>query len=416
MEVGSVGLEMQARKAVTKEVAARYRRAGKKEKVRILDEFCKTTGYARKYAITVLRNYGKESVVRIDGKMVRLVGGAAKKKRHTGRPKTYDSRVFKVVRELWYLYGCMCGKRLVVAIRLSLGILEACGEIEVDTEVRQKLLRISAATIDRQLAAERRKLKLKGGSHTKHGRMLKCQIPIRTFSEWDEAKIGFVEMDLVGHEGGDARGEFGYTLTVTDVKSGWTECSAVKNRAQKWTLLALKGIRARLPFELLGIDTDNGSEFINAHMIAFCKQYAITFTRSRPYRKNDSCFVEQKNGAVVRGVVGYFRHDTDEEVELLNELYGRLRLWVNYFHPSMKLIKKVRVGSRVSRQYDGPKTPYQRILETEGLANAQEVKRRLRQEYEGLNPAELQRGITSLQEKLWRIVAGKKRQRTVIGA
>jgi len=225
----------------------------------------------------------------------------------------------------------------------------------VDKETKEKILEISASTIDRLLSKEKAKMRLKGRARTKPGTLLKHQIPIRTFADWDEGRPGFVEIDLVSHDGGNARGDYAQTLDVTDVYTGWTETEAVKNKAQIWTFKALKGIRKRLPFKLLGIDSDNGSEFINAHLLRFCKQEKITFTRTRPYRKNDNCFVEQKNYSVVRKAVGYYRYETKKELEILNELYKVLRLYTNFFQPVMKLVKKTRVGSKVIKRYDEAK-------------------------------------------------------------
>ena len=227
-------------------------------------------------------------------------------------------------------------------LKEMLAILQRHKEIKVTREIKKKLLRISASTIDRILKPERKKYELKGRSLTKPGTLLKHQIPIRTFSEWDEQRPGFVEIDLVGHEGGNPRGDFIQTLNVTDVCTGWTEMQAVKNKAQIWVFEALKDIRGKLPFDLLGIDSDNGGEFINDHLVRFCHEERINFTRSRSYRKNDNCFIEQKNYTIVRRYVGYARYDTEIAQKLLNELYGYLRLYVNFFQPVMKLIQKTR--------------------------------------------------------------------------
>lgn len=404
-----MGLTMKEKQAVTKEIAGRYRKGGKKEKGKILNEFCEITGYARKYAITVLRNWGKESWVWIDGKLVKVVGIRKQKKEgRRKRPRKYDGVVLKVLKQIWYLFDCMCGKRLVVVIRNNLTLLEKYGEVDIDKEVREKLMSISAATVDRVFRKERQKLRVKGRSHTRPGSILKQQIPIRTFSEWDDAKVGFVEVDLVGHEGGDSRGDYAYTLNVTDVCCGWTEPYAVKNRAQKWVFEGLMDVTKRLPFPLLGIDSDNGSEFINAHLIRYCNKHQITFTRSRPYRKNDNCFVEQKNYTVVRHLVWYMRYDTEEEVATLNEIYRSGRLLMNFFYPSMKLKEKERRGSKVRKRYDAPKSPYERILAREDVE--EENKEQLREQRERLNPVELQRKIRRLQEKLLRLAEVKNRE------
>jgi len=281
--------------------------------------------------------------------------------------------------------------------------LEKYKEIEVDKTVREKLSNISAATIDRVLASERKKRSLRHRARTKPGTLLKHQIPIRTFSEWDEQRPGFVEIDLVGHEGGDPSGDYIQTLDMTDVCTGWTETQAVKNKARVWVFEALKDIRKRLPFKLLGIDSDNGSEFINDHLYGYCEEEKITFTRARAYRKNDNCYVEQKNYSVVRRGVGYHRYDTPQQLRLLNRLYSRLRLYTNYFQPVMKLEEKIRVGSKVKKRYDQPRTPYQRVLEAPLVEK--EKKKKLDQEYAKLNPAELRRQITTLQIKLRKLAA-----------
>ncbi len=247
---------------------------------------------------------------------------------------------------------------------------------------------------------------INGRSNTKPGTLLKNQIPIRTYSEWDEKRPGFVEIDLVGHDGGDAKGEYMQALDVTDVCTGWTETQAVKNKAQVWVFEALEDIKSQLPFELLGIDSDNGSEFINHHLFRFCKEGEITFTRTRSYRKNDNCFVEQKNYSVVRRTVGYSRYDTEEELKVINELYGHLRLYTNFFQPVMKLIEKTRIGSRVKKKYDKARTPYKRVLESPHTA--EHAKNKLKRQYAKLNPAELKRQITKLQNRLLRLASLKE--------
>lgn len=234
---------------------------------------------------------------------------------------------------------------------------------------------------------------------------MKSQIPVRTFSEWDHAKVGFLEIDLVGHEGGDPSGEFAYSLCATDVASGWTEARVVRNRARKWTFEALMDIRAQLPFPVLGLDSDNGGEFINHHLAAWCAGQEITFTRSRPLNKNDGCFVEQKNWSVVRREIGYGRYDTDVERELIATIYADLRLYVNYFLPSTKLIAKERRGAKVRKRYDTPQTPYRRLIALGALDK--ETAARLEAEYLSLNPAELRRRLTDNEKKLVRMCSLK---------
>jgi hypothetical protein len=283
--------------------------------------------------------------------------------------------------------------------------LERAGELQIDPQVRMKLLSVSAATIDRLLVPERSRLQVKGRVGTKPGTILKRQIPIRTFAQWDEARPGFCEVDLVAHDGGAPRGEFCQTLTLTCVNTGWTEPRAVSNKAQRWCFQALVDIRAALPFPLLGLDSDNGGEFINNHLFAYCTEEAITFTRSRPERKNGNCFVEQKNWTVVRQHVGYARYDTPAELEVLAELYRRLRLYVNFFQPQARLIEKTRHGAKVTRRYDRARTPYQRILASPHVSPA--VKDELTATYLGLNPAQLKRDLVSCQDRLIRLAAHK---------
>jgi hypothetical protein len=279
-------------------------------------------------------------------------------------------------------------------------VLERYGELQVDSAIRQKLCAISAASIDRLLAAQRRRLNVRGRSGTKPGTLLKHQIPIRTFAEWDDARPGFAEIDLVSHEGGCAAGEFCHTLDLTDIATTWTETAAVRNKSQQRVFEALKKLRGNLPFPLLGLDSDNGSEFINHGLDDYCRAENLSFTRSRPLRKNDNCFVEQKNWSVVRRSVGYARYDTDEQLALLNELYTHLRLYTNFFMPSMKLISRQREGSRVRKRYDKALTPFQRVIASPYVGRAQ--KRNLNTQYESLNPAELKRSIERLQNRLYK--------------
>lgn len=397
-------LTMKERQSVTAVVAARYRRTGKKDKKTILNEFTQVTGYNRSYAGFLLRAWGKR--VRINNKLV-LVGDGRKKIKRD-RPRVYDDNVLCALKKIWMIMDCICGKRLAPVLGELIATLEQHGEIELDEKTKEKLLTISAATIDRLLGKERKRMSLRRRSRTKPGTLLKHQIPIKTFSQWDEQRPGFVEIDLVGHEGGNTSGDYIQTLDVTDVCTGWTEVQAVKNKAQVWVFEALKQIRQRLPFDLLGIDSDNGSEFINDQLYRYCLKEEITFTRARAYRKNDNCYVEQKNWSVVRRALGYLRHDTQQDLEIINQLYAYLRLYTNYFQPVMKLIEKTRIGSRIKKRYDKPKTPYQRVLESPCVVEDQR-KDALIAQYAKLNPAELKRQITKLQGKLWKLRLAKRK-------
>ena len=312
-----MGLSMAERKAVTKQMATRYSRVSKSEKGRILDQLCALTGWTRRHARRALQE----------------AAAAKARPAPAPRPRIYGNEVLEPLAMIWATLGGPAGKRLAPFMEEIVEVLERTGELALGDEVRQKLLRVSAATIDRLLAPERRRLRIKGRSGTKPGSLLRRQIPIRTFAEWSEDRPGFCEVDLVAHDGGDPSGEFAQTLTLTCVHSGWTEVRALPNKAQRWCFEALMGIRGHLPFPLLGLDSDNGSEFINHQLHRYCEAERITFTRSRPYRKNDNCFVEQKNWPVVRQQVGYARYDTPAEVHALTELYRHLRLYVNFFQP-----------------------------------------------------------------------------------
>lgn len=377
-----MGLSMAERRAVTKQMAARYRTASKGEKGRMLDELCALTGWTRRHARRALAQAAS--------------GKAAPARRP--RPRTYGPEVFEPLRFVWATLGGPAGKRLAPFMSEAVQALERHGELELSPPVRAKLCSVSASTIDRMLAPERARLRVKGRSGTKPGSILKRQIPIRTFAEWDDRRPGFCEVDLVAHDGGDPNGHFCHTLDLVCVATGWTEPRALVTKAQRWVREALEDVEGSLPFPLLGLDSDNGSEFINIELLAWCEDREITFTRSRPYRKNDNCFVEQKNWPVVRQSVGYARYDTPAELEMLAELYRHLRLYVNFFQPQMKLVSKTRRGAVVAKRFDVARTPYRRVLGSSHVA--EEAKAKLTAIYLELNPAELKRAIGRCQERL----------------
>ena len=386
---------MHQKKAVTKQLVGRYKRASKREKRLILDEFVAITGYNRSYAAWALRHSAGP-------------GQPVNKKPPRLRARKYAQAEFKALRKIWAVLSMPSGKRLAPYLEEIVKVMERCGELELAPEVRDNLLSVSAATIDRMMAPERKRIRLKGRRGTKPGTLLKHQVPIRTFEGHDQGEPGFLEIDLVGHEGGNTHGDFAQTLDVTDISSTWTETRAVRNKAQKWVFAALAIILDGLPFDARGIDSDNGSEFINHHLIAFCREKELAFTRSRPYRKNDNCFVEQKNWTVVRKTVGYFRYDTEEELWLLNQIYAVLRLYTNYFQPTMKLVSKIRNGAKVTKKYDTPRTPYQRLIESPAISRKH--KAALKAEYESLNPAQLKRKIIKLQGRLFTFNANKMKE------
>lgn len=404
-------LTMREKQAVTRKLSMHYKKARKKEKGKILDELMALTGYHRGHARRVLRQWSKRIRFTRDGQTIVVLPGTKRKEKHK-RKRIYAQDEFVALKRLWCWCDGICGKRLAPYLKEFISVCELHNEIRLSPSVREKLVHISAATLDRMLKHEKRKMALKGRSKTKPGTLLKHQIPIRTYADWNEQKPGFMEMDLVGHDGGTARGEYNQTLDMTDIFTGWTEIQAVKNKAQKWVFEALKDIRARLPFPLLGVDSDNGSEFINDPLVRYCEQEHITFSRSRPYRKNDNCYVEQKNFSVVRRFAGYARYETDEELKLLNALYHEVGMFVNFFQPVRKLLSKERQGSRVRKTYDLSRTPYQRVREHPQIDK--KVKSRLTRHYRTLNPVELKRRISTLQARLMRLTTFKETVRKYV--
>lgn len=384
-----MGLSMSERRAVTKAIATRYKRAGKATKGVILDELCATTGWHRNHARKALAAALMPKIVRP----------------RTPRPPTYGPEVMVALRFCWAVLGAPAGKRLAAILPELVPILRRFGELTVDDATAGLLVAMSPATIDRRLAPDRRQMDLTGRSHTKPGSLLKSQIPIRTWAQWDDAVPGFVEIDLVGHEGGNAVGEHAYTLTVTDIATGWTENRSVPNKARKWVIAALEEIAGIMPFPIIGVDSDNGSEFINHHLLAWCEQRHITFTRSRPGNSNDGAHVEQKNWAIVRTVVGYLRYDTEAELLLLNKIWVLQSNLTNYFYPQQKLISKVRDGAKVTKKYDTATTPHRRAERHDGVCDG--GKTNLADTFATLNPAAIQRQIQALTSELLTLATSK---------
>jgi len=361
----------------------RYRKASKKERTAILDEFVKTTGYHRKHATAVL-----------NGRRERVQGPIRRP-----RGKVYGADVARELASLADLFDNICSKRLRAALDAELPRLYQAGVVPVSSECYQKLMAVSPATMDRLLIRGQPVIGRRRG-FTKPGTLLKDLIPIRTWADWDEDRPGFSEMDLVDHSGGLViRGlDHAWTLCFTDICTTWTESVAVRNKAQIHVFAAIQQARQRLPFPLLGIDSDNGSEFINDQLFRYCRQEQITFTRGRAGRKNDNAYVEQKNWSVVRRAVGYYRYDTAEQLDLLNSLYALLHFYGNFFLPTMKLKEKVRVGSKVKRIYDDPQTPYARTLASALVS--EEDKAQLREVYSHLDLLALRQRIDELQDQL----------------
>lgn len=387
-------MSLPARRELLAATAARYQQASKKEKQVILDEFVAATGYHRKYAIALLNDFGPAP-------------SEPPKRERNPRDRIYDDDVKEALIIVWEAANRICSKRLVPFLPTLVKVLERHDHLHLTEDARERLLAISASTVDRLLYDVRHGEKPAGLSTTKPGGLLKHMIPIRTFADWDDDRPGFMEADLVAHCGDDPGGHFLHTLVMTDVATGWIELAALLFRDQETTLQAIARLRTQLPFDLLGLDTDNGKEFLNYLLYHYCRDESITFTRSRPYKKNDQCHVEQKNGSIVRKFVGYDRFEGIEPCRVLEALYEPLRLYVNFFQPSVKLVSKKREGSRVIKKYDPAQTPYQRVVASETVSG--ESKRALEEQFKPLDPIALLAEIERLQDQLWQYAYVERR-------
>ena len=378
-------MSYKSRRELLFQVASRYREADRKERKTILSEFVASTGYARKYAIRLLNNPPEQRSLSV----------------RRARPRKYGPEVEEALAVAWAAANFVCGKRLVPFLPTLVPALEQHGHLSMSADVRDQLLSVSAATVDRLLSKHRRNASARGISTTKAGKLLKKQVPVRTFADWDEGEPGFVEADLVAHCGPRVNGAFVCSLVITDVATGWRECQALLCKSQDNVILGLERAIQNLPFKLKGFDTDNGSEFLNHAVIDFCTENEITFTRGRAYRKNDQCFVEQKNGSVVRQIVGYDRFEGPAAQRQLNELYRAVRHYVNSFQPSMKVKTKERLpGGKQRRKYDQAQTPLQRLLKYDTCPR--KIKNRLVEMSQSLDPIQLLKQIQTLQDALWR--------------
>jgi hypothetical protein len=385
-------MSQHSRRELFDAVLVRYHCSNKVDKGVILDEFIHNTGLNRKYVICVL---GK-----IDESTFAVSSVPARTRL---RPCVYGPDVAHALLWLWQQSGGLCPKRLVPFLAEFMEALERFDELDVCPQVRVKLLAMSVSTAERLLSHSRRSHE-RGISTTLPGVLLRQQIPIHTFTDWTRERPGLFEIDLVAHCGGTAAGEYLYTLTMTDVCTGWTELVALVNRSQAAVQAGIDQVRRRLPFRLLGIDSDNGAEFINHCLKRYCDEHGISFTRCRPYKKNDQCHVEQKNGAVVRPLVGYARYEGPVAAAYLNRLYRVHHSSLNFFQPSMKLIGKNRDAARVRKTYDTAQTPWRRLLSAGVLS--QDDKEKLEALYLAMNPAKLHRDIEELETGLHRFAVG----------
>jgi hypothetical protein len=376
----------EARRELVRAIGGRYRNGSRSEKARILDEFVAVTGYHRKYGIRVLNGLSSETT-----------------SRRIRRPSVYDEAVREALVMLWEASDRVCGKRLKPLLGVLVPALERHGHLCLNEVVRTRLLSVSAATIDRVL--KRTRASQEGGRRRRAVPAVRRSVPVRTFADWNDPEPGYMETDLVAHSGQNAAGSFVHSLVLTDIASGWTECVALVVREGTLVVEAIERLRMTMPFRLRGVDVDNGSEFINETVVAYCADHDIELTRSRPYRKNDQAWVEQKNGAVVRRLVGYGRLAGLAAAETLTRLYAASRFFVNFFQPSFKLAEKTRIGSRVSKRYHAPQTPCARLLASGAVSDM--GKERLQAMAATLDPLRLLDEIRTVQHQLAALAAGR---------
>lgn len=376
-------MSRRSRRDYLQSIFGRYRKAKVAEKGQILDEFCKVCGYNRKYAIRVLNGPPppKKPVPR----------------KSTPRAPTYSPRLLRVLREVWETANYPWSTRLKALVPLWLPWIRE--RFSLTRELEAQLLSISARQIDRRLQGYKTQLKRRLYGRTKPGTLLKRQVPIKT-DHWDVTTAGFTEVDLVSHSGESAAGEFCHSLTLTDIHSTWTESRAVLGKGEIGVVSSIDEMRQGLPFVLRGIDSDNGSEFVNHHLVRYTKKHNIQFTRSRPYKKDDNAHVEQKNWTHVRRLMGWERYDTPEARATLNDLYrNELRILMNVFLPSVKLLRKERVGSKLRRHYGAPMTPLDRLLASK-QGDAKKLAE-LEQLRTITDPFELSRRVNEKLEAIW---------------
>lgn len=377
-----IQMSLSLRRELLLSIRKTYQLSCWKEKGKLLDGFIAATGYERKYAINLLHK----------------ANDLLSKKSKLHKNCQYDGSVQQALITIWHYANQICSKRLTPFLPDLIDALERHGHLSLPLQIKQKLLTISSATVDRLLKVERQK-QPKGMSTTKAGSFLKKQIQVKLYSDWNETLPGFLEADLVAHCGDRVEGSFLNTLVLTDIASTWTEFVPLLHKSDTAVITGLDVIQALLPFLILGVDTDNGSEFINYELLKYCEHKHITFTRSRPYKKNDQAHVEEKNGSIIRRLIGYDRYEGEIAWSALTELYSILRLYINFFQPSLKLRSKERNGAKIVKKYDLAKTPYQRLINCSHISEGKKLD--LRSQYEILDPVKLLQDLEKAQNKFW---------------
>lgn len=384
-------MDLHARNEYMKKLRERYCKADKKGKGRILDEYCGNTGQNRKYAIN---KFWREPV-----------------KKRRKRKALYANEIITALAQCWKIFDCPCGQRLAPLLKSEIERLRKFGELRLTNGTAENLKKISPRTIDRRLKGHKEAIGYKRKYQQKKHPLLYHKIPVRG-NDWDTSLVGQIEIDLVEHCGSSGAGEFINSLSTVDIASGWWEGQAIMGRSQERSFEAIGKVRQRMPFPWIEIHPDNDSTFINWQLLNYANKEGIGFSRSRPYRKKDNCFVEQKNSTHVRGIIGYLRHDSVPELAAINDLYeDELRLYKNFFQPVMKLKDKIRDKGKIHRKYDTPQTPFQRLMKSKQVSTR--TKRQLNALYDSLNPAKLKRIIDKKLDRLFEIYKNKKNSQNI---
>jgi len=391
-------MDMYSRNQYLKELKKEYlKQKSKKEKSKLLDEAEKRTGLCRKHLMVKLRP--KSNLDK-------------RKEARKRRKVYYDGYVKAALVQIWRIFDYPCGQRLEPLLKTEVDRLRKLGELNCSDEVAKKLKKISFRTIDEKLKHQKEVERIRKKYQKKVHPLLYQKIPVKLSDEWDRSQLGNIQTDLVEHCGQSARGEYINTVSNTDIATGWWEGEAIMSRGQIPTCEGLDRARKRFPFARQEVHSDNGAEYINAHLFNYTQKEGLGFSRSRPNKKNDNCFVEQKNWTHVKKFVGYLRYDTLKEQEVLNDLYHHeLRLYKNFFQPVIKLVAKERIGGKIYRRYDTPKTPYQRVMESKEVS--EKTKQELKKIYQSLNPAQLKRVIDKKLDLLYQAYQKKTQSQKV---